>query len=58
MIVHRSFALHVSTMTLPGTSVNAGQKGNDAYQIRDQPSPAPVSRLVVSAMLSSLCPFS
>jgi hypothetical protein len=32
---HRSFALHVSTMTLPGTSVNAGNKGNDANQIRD-----------------------
>ena len=23
-------------MTLPGSSVNTGQKGNDAYQIRDQ----------------------
>ena len=35
-LAHRSFALHVSTMTLPGTAVNAGQKGNDANQIRDQ----------------------
>jgi hypothetical protein len=35
VIAHRSFALHVSTMTLPGTSVNANQKDNDANQIRD-----------------------
>src|SRR5215204_6473370 len=34
-LAHRSFALHVSTMTLPGSSVNADQKGNDANQIRD-----------------------
>jgi hypothetical protein len=34
-LAHRSFALYVSTMTHPGSSVNAGQKGNDANQIRD-----------------------